>query len=144
MKLIKILFLSFLLAIAIFSFVNLYQNQSLLSYLFSFAILLPFVALGAYLLFDVRIRTKLSTKLISIEQSISRMNTRQQELEKLTQQLLRISILYTEGAGYLGDTPAEYQQEIDKSLESLSTYLPSNFINNIKEEIKQLNNKNST
>lgn len=81
---------------------------------------------------------KLTTKTLSIEQTITELNSKQEKLKEITQKLLWLSMLYTEGSGYLGKTPEIYEKEIDKTLESLSSYLPPNIIKNMKDEIKQL------
>lgn len=141
MKIAKVSFLLFLLIMVILSTLNVYYHQSILSYLVVVVAYLTFVKLYSNLVFGLNITTKLTSKLLSLEQSISELDTKQKELKQLAIGLVRHSMLYTEGSGFWGKTPDIYEKEIDKTLESLSSYLPPNFIKDIKNEIKQLDAK---
>lgn len=141
MKISKVIFFIFLALVLVFSIWNMYQTQTISSYIFAFVPLLAFVTIFASSELGVLWGLGLKSKLVSIENSVKQVANRQTELKEITTQLLKISLILTEGAGYFDGIPKPFQNAIGEKFYSLSSYLPQNFKDDINKEILILNEK---
>lgn len=141
MKISKVIFFIFLALVLVFSIWNMYQTQTISSYIFALVPLLVFVTIFASSELGVLWGFGLKSELVSIENSVKQVANKQTELKEITTQLLKISLILTESAGYMGETPDPYRKSIEDKINSLSSYLPQNFKDDIDKEILILNKK---
>ena len=82
---------------------------------------------------------KITGSNIGIEKTVEKINTAKKDVSKVTETFIKIAHVLADGTGRYGGVPQEHLDQIKKYQNSLKEYLSSDFDDEIKNTIQEIN-----